>query len=457
MSIQTYADLVEHGLDYLGGEPDAPALRDARRAALSAYREVANARTWSYLYQQGRLTTSAPYATGTVAYHHAGGIYARMLILSGGTWPDWAADGDVRIGVVSHKADERKSDTVLTLDPALNPGADIDFDPHAITDATNATPIVVTSVAHGLVTGDTAIVEGVLGNLAANGTWTVTRLTADTFSLQTSVGVDDYDSGGTWRHVPTTTFTLYRDAYLLPPDFIAQDTPVYQENFGGLTWIHPTDVMWGHRYLRSAGTPFYFTIQGDTRHPFRLSARLFPYPDQVRTIDYVYHRRPRPLGISEYREGTVTLTSGSTTATGSGAAFTAAMAGAVLRCGTALIPPSSPIGAAPAVFETIVLEVLTAATLRLADAAPADFTAVKYAISDPVDVEPGAMGDAVLRGVEKYLHVARNIDDKRDAFARFDLALRAAKAADSRSFQGRAVGAQRSRSMPVKYMPARFD
>lgn len=65
-----------------------------------------------------------------------------------------------------------------------------------LTDATNATPIVVTSAAHGLVTGMTVAITGVLGNTAANGTWVVTVLTADTFSLDTSVGNGAYVSGG---------------------------------------------------------------------------------------------------------------------------------------------------------------------------------------------------------------------------------------------------------------------
>lgn len=380
-TIVTYADLVEHALDYLGGEPDALALRDARRSAQSAYRDVANARTWAYLYQQGRLQTSAPYATGTVAYDHTGGATERRLTLTGGAWPDWAAEGDVRIGVVSHRAAERLSDAVLTLDPTLNPGGD----------------------------------------------------------------------------VAATAYTLYRDTYVLPADFIAQDTPVYEENFGGLTYCHPTDVMWGHRYMRSAGTPSYFTIEGDPRHPLRLAARLFPYPDQARTIDYVYHRRPRGLAISDYREGTVATVAGSTTVTGNGgASFDAAMVGTAFRAGTALAPPTSAIGAAPATFESTVVEVPTSSSLRLSGPAPRTAAALKYVISDPVDLEPGAMLDALLRGVEKHLHLSRRIDGLAAAAAMFDEALRQAKAADSRSFQGRAVGQTRSRHLHPKYMPARF-
>lgn len=58
----------------------------------------------------------------------------------------------------------------------------------SITAATNASPIVLTSAGHALVTGDRVRVENVGGTTAANGTWTVTRVNADTFSLQGSAG-----------------------------------------------------------------------------------------------------------------------------------------------------------------------------------------------------------------------------------------------------------------------------
>lgn len=66
-----------------------------------------------------------------------------------------------------------------------------------ITNATNATPIVITTEsAHGLTTGDYVSVVNVGGNTAARGTWQVTVLTATTFSLDTSVGNGAYTRGG---------------------------------------------------------------------------------------------------------------------------------------------------------------------------------------------------------------------------------------------------------------------
>lgn len=67
---------------------------------------------------------------------------------------------------------------------------------HLITGGTNATPIVVTFAAEsGLKTGDRIAIAGITGLTAMNGEWSVTAVTATTFSLDGSVGNGVY--GGT--------------------------------------------------------------------------------------------------------------------------------------------------------------------------------------------------------------------------------------------------------------------
>jgi hypothetical protein len=65
--------------------------------------------------------------------------------------------------------------------------------------ATNASPIVVTSAAHGLANGDVIHIAGVIGNSAANGGWVVANVTTDTFELVGSTGNGTYSSGGIWQ------------------------------------------------------------------------------------------------------------------------------------------------------------------------------------------------------------------------------------------------------------------
>lgn len=69
--------------------------------------------------------------------------------------------------------------------------------PVAVTSSTDATPVVVTATAHGLVTGQRAFIIGHTTNVAANGIYRVTRITANTFSLQDEItGADIAGTGG---------------------------------------------------------------------------------------------------------------------------------------------------------------------------------------------------------------------------------------------------------------------
>lgn len=54
---------------------------------------------WSFLYPQATLTTSAAYSTGTVE------IVAGVATITTGSWPSWAADGDLTINGIAYKAD----------------------------------------------------------------------------------------------------------------------------------------------------------------------------------------------------------------------------------------------------------------------------------------------------------------------------------------------------------------
>jgi hypothetical protein len=71
----------------------------------------------------------------------------------------------------------------------------------AITGATAANPVVITSNNHGLQTGDTCRITGVVGMVEINDrTFTVTRVDANTFSLdgEDGTGHTAYSSGGTF-------------------------------------------------------------------------------------------------------------------------------------------------------------------------------------------------------------------------------------------------------------------
>ena len=71
---------------------------------------------------------------------------------------------------------------------------------HSITKATNTNPIVITSTCSPA-TGTIVVISGVQGNSAANGTWTITKSSSTTFSLNGSNGSGAYTSGGKWSQL----------------------------------------------------------------------------------------------------------------------------------------------------------------------------------------------------------------------------------------------------------------
>jgi prepilin-type N-terminal cleavage/methylation domain-containing protein len=70
-----------------------------------------------------------------------------------------------------------------------------------ITNASNASPIVITSTGHNLSTGAQVFISGVAGNTNANGYFTITYVDPNNFSLNGSTGNAMYTSGGTWAAV----------------------------------------------------------------------------------------------------------------------------------------------------------------------------------------------------------------------------------------------------------------
>jgi hypothetical protein len=81
---------------------------------------------------------------------------------------------------------------------------------------TNATPMVVTSLAHGFSNGDILVGRGVVGTTAANNTFSAQNVTANTFELwtvptsteaaQQSTGNGGYISGGTFVDLTLVSF-----------------------------------------------------------------------------------------------------------------------------------------------------------------------------------------------------------------------------------------------------------
>ncbi len=121
----TYQDAVEDLLDYFGEGHDRRAKRTAKRAVLEAYRFITRRSHWTIYSGLDRISTVAPYETGTIAYDHTGGSSERLLTLTSGTFPTWSEYGVVTISDRPYHVESYIDSTHLTLTEALNPGADV--------------------------------------------------------------------------------------------------------------------------------------------------------------------------------------------------------------------------------------------------------------------------------------------------------------------------------------------
>lgn len=88
-----------------------------------------------------------------------------------------------------------------------------------VTNATNTSPIqITTSAANALATGQTVVISGVTGNTAANGTFVITVIDNQHFTLNNSTGNANYISGGTgngtahWLHLQNGIYLQWNGA-----------------------------------------------------------------------------------------------------------------------------------------------------------------------------------------------------------------------------------------------------
>lgn len=335
--IVTYQDMVEHVLDLYDLDRTARNLRAARRAVLTAYRDLPMLHRWSYLTRRVPFTTEAS-SSHTVTYDHTGGAYERQLTTTG-TWPTNAALGRVLISNVAYDVESRKSSTVITLTASHNPGGDLS----------------------------------------------------------------------------STTATWYRSVYPMPVRFTRGHRLVDPTTGWALTPVTPQQVVMELSSLYTPSTPDRYCFHNASEYYGSMDVEFIPPPSTAKNYELMAELAPRPLMTEVYSTGTVSVVAGSTSLTSSGATFSSAYAGAIIRFssnGTNL--PTGPAGSIepdqdgndnPYFAQRVIASVDSATTLTL-DAAVSSTTSlsgVKYTISDPIDVEPYAMLTLLQRMCEREM------------------------------------------------------
>ena len=109
----TYATLLErvgHFLFGLRTGYSADQINDIEECIEDGLQKVYTAHTWSFFRPIETITTTAPYATGTIT------VASGVVTLSDGTFPSWAAQGVLELDDDYYEVDTRDGDTQITLE-----------------------------------------------------------------------------------------------------------------------------------------------------------------------------------------------------------------------------------------------------------------------------------------------------------------------------------------------------
>jgi hypothetical protein len=234
-----------------------------------------------------------------------------------------------------------------------------------------------------------------------------------------------------------TTYTLYRDTYPMPADFTAADEFADVANYSKPIYVHPATWLSQQRLSKSPATPRTYTFTSDPHYFGTMAVRFYPPPDTIHAYDFIYQRRPRPLVYDDVNAGTITVTASSSSVAGTGTAFDSKYVGSVIRNSlTATDLPEGLEWETPYDVERVILSVTNATTLAVDTAYVNARSGVLYTISDPVDVEAGAMLNAFLRCCEKNAAYSRRMAKGiQEAEKNYHMALILAREADNRHFE----------------------
>lgn len=376
--MRTLLDLHDRMRAYIGNQDSDQSSSAVLRAASEAVLAISMNHDWNYFATYGRITTSAPYSTGTIAYDATGGTYERMVTLSGGVWPSWVANyGTLLVSTVPYDIDRRISDTVATLKATSAPADDI---------------------------------------------------------------------------AAATAYQVYRARYDLPTDFVSIKKPIITAQN---TIIHkiPLEEFIRRRNLNDGpSTPFMFTL-ADSGYG-RNQILFWNPPDGVYQMEFEYKRKPtQPLVIQE-ETGSLSLTQGSTTVTGLSTAFTAAMAGAVLRVSADSIPPTGYDGIKPPIAEYLIDSFTSTTALELSEAAAASVSGRGYTISSRLDVREGPMFNYLCHMGMKRLRIAMRINMTPEELPAYLEAEKQAKSEDGQAYSGTDVARSETARVGMNWTPS---
>lgn len=203
-----------------------------------------------------------------------------------------------------------------------------------------------------------------------------------------------------------TSYTLFRDEYTLPDDFAKIGELYDVAGDYTLTFVHPDEAHDIEESYGSPQQPSWYTIRASNSQYGRKVLVLSPAPSTARTYSFIYVARPLPIRIYEFAEQTVTITSNTTATFATGVVLPTDCAGAVIRLSAASDEelPTSRFGRIDTAgqhtdnyrAQEALISTRDSDTTATLDRSLSNVSTVRYMISDPIDIEPGSMWDALL-------------------------------------------------------------
>jgi hypothetical protein len=242
------------------------------------------------------------------------------------------------------------------------------------------------------------------------------------------------------------SYTLYRASYPMPMDFVEVGRLYDMTNQREIPLVssdrHHADTVFFHDV---PGTPWRATLRNAGEYLNSLSLLFSPPAGSAIRYEYIYQRRPKNIVVEKLNTGTLSVLADATTVTISGGTITSDCVGSVVRFGTAASEPTSVLGGiddtvvSPTHQATIISVASNGASFEIDEGPASDFTTVKYTISDPLDIDHGAMLSAVQRLAEAaYTRTTKR--DPKERREREELAMWALRMARERDSRVRNLG-----------------
>ena len=231
-----------------------------------------------------------------------------------------------------------------------------------------------------------------------------------------------------------TSYTLYQEAFILPAGY-KRLMRVDRLNNWDCQYLSPRAFQQARETLEFSGQPRYFTVMTDPKDARRQAMWFYPAPQSEESFDLLIERRPVPLSVYDYKTGTVTVSLGGRSVTGSSTVFTSGMVGAVIRFGsTGALPQGLESVENQYAHEAIISARTSDTVITLATDAVQASSAVKHRISSRIDVADSMWNAMISNARWRFLrHTAAPASQQAAAADLFGLDLELAAGADQNS------------------------